>query len=86
MCLEKTIVSQVDSLYYVAIKAANFAPLPSNVKRFSLALVTDTVDSFELPIRNLDLENQETMDDIIKDHRNTSKASFISQWMRTTPD
>ena len=86
LCLEKPILGQDDSLCYVAVKAANFNPLPSNVKRFSLALVTETVDSFELPIRNLDLDNLATMDEIITDHRNSSKAAFISQWMRTTPD
>lgn len=51
-----------------------------------MALVTETIDSFELPIRNLDLENDETMTDIIQDHRNSTKATFISQWMRTSPD
>ena len=26
------------------------------------------------------------MTDIIQDHRNSTRAAFISQWMRTTPD
>ena len=56
------------------------------MKRFCLALTTNSVD-FELPIRILDMANfQASMDDIIRDHRENNKTAFVSQWIRTTPD
>mgnify|MGYP007058511369 CR=1 FL=1 len=86
LCLEKPIQSQIDSLCYVAVKGTHFQPLPSNVKRFSLALTTNQVD-FELPIRILDMSNyEESLAQIIRDHRESNRSSFISQWIRTTPD
>ena len=70
----------------MAVKGTHFQPLPSNVKRFVLAMTTNQVD-FELPIRILDMSNyDESLGQIIRDHRESNRASFVSQWIRTTPD
>jgi len=86
LVLEKPIQSQVDQLCYVTIKGAHFQPLPSNVKRFALALTTNSAD-FELPARTLDMSDQEQqLREILAEHRGADRTTFISQWMRTTPD
>ena len=60
--------------------------MPSNVKKFALALTTNQVD-FELPIRILDMANYEdSLGRILADHRESNRTSFISEWIRTTPD
>ena len=60
--------------------------MPSNVRKFALALTTNQVD-FELPIRVLDMANYEdSLARILADHRESNRTSFISEWIRTAPD
>ena len=60
--------------------------MPSNVRKFALALTTNQID-FELPIRILDMANYEdSLGRILADHRESNRCSFISEWIRTAPD
>ena len=57
------------------------------MKRFALALTTNQVDFAEIPVRNLDMANmEESMRQIMVDHRDAARSTFVSQWIRTQPD
>ena len=86
ICLEKPIMGQVDQLCYSVINWVQFDPLPSNVKRFCLALVCGDSAQFEIPWHKYDCEDPTSMTRVMEAHRNAAKSCFISPWMRTTPD
>ena len=78
-------MGQVDQLCYSVINWVQFEPLPSNVKRFCLALVFGEGSS-DIPWLKLDTSNPDSMKQVIQEHRESSKSVFLSSWMRTTPD
>ena len=86
ICLEKPIMGQVDQLCYSVINWVQFDPLPSNVKRFCLALVCGDSAQFEIPWHKYDCEDPTSMTRVMEAHRNAARSCFISPWMRTTPD
>ena len=47
LCLEKPILGMVDQLCYPVINWVQFDPLPSNVKRFCLAVVFGDPSKFQ---------------------------------------
>ena len=47
--LEKPIQGSIDKLTYAVLKWASFKPLPSNVKRFAVALATESATKFAVP-------------------------------------
>lgn len=68
--LEKPILSSVDSICYVTLKWATFHPLPPRVKRFNIALCTDTTQtSLQDPYMHIDPSQASDIEKVIQTHQ-----------------
>lgn len=59
--LEKPLQSMVDSVCWVVLNWANFWPLPSNYKKFSIMLTTDGHQPKSLPYLKMDLNENDAI-------------------------
>lgn len=55
--LEKPIQSQIDQLSYAVVNWAQFNPIPSNVRKFAVAFVTESNLKFHVPYVKLFTKN-----------------------------
>jgi len=63
---------------YAVIKWAQFNPVPSNIKRFSIGLATDSDVEFEIPYVKLYSANPNSMAQVLQYYREQTRAVFVS--------